>query len=665
MRAAWLLALVGQLAGCSKILGIGDVTLGDGGVAMDSAPPNTVIGRAYTRFITPAGTTEEPRDLSALIVRALIPDATQPSGFQVVDGVGKADGTFSISPVPDGVEYYFRLDRQYFVTTQHVLDWHIDYPMRSKQTAATAASTVNIAVTNMQPFRSNDALGLIDRLEIDSFNVMYQGDGLVGKNTDTTWTEAYNWTTQGFSVIGEVTPLPDAAQGDDLWLIHTRPEIIAMPRKHLTTRIMDVLNPAPITLANGGTVAVSGAFTPVPADRSLQLTYTRGLFDAGFDSMSQFFQSNVSVRANPAPIDFAASSTLLADVTFNDWSRLSSGTEVVQMMYGDPFPASWTRILDVVYFRVRWILLPGTTVPRSVFAVTERVQPFVNSTPNLSVTLAPPGNFKIATKPAAGGGLIAFDGVGPITASWNAVAGAKSYAVNVFRVFANGNQTRTQSNAIFFTAGTSIQLPAEVFSGSEFFVFSVQSHQTPTDYSAGLLVPNGMPNQFATFPGSMFRLSSSCGNGAVDTGEACDTTGETAGCDVDCTPVLCGDGLRNAMAGELCDSIRDSEGCDADCTLPMCGDGRRNLATEDCDDGNATDDGNGCSATCKLNNFCGNGTVQTQAEQCDTSGDSTTCDADCTYVDCPDGHLNIMAGEQCDDGNFDPNDHCTNGCMIN
>ena len=73
-----------------------------------------------------------------MIIKAMIPDAAQPTGFLVVDGVGQADGTLSINPVPDGVEYYLRLDRDYFVTTQHEIDFHLEYPVRADPAAATS-----------------------------------------------------------------------------------------------------------------------------------------------------------------------------------------------------------------------------------------------------------------------------------------------------------------------------------------------------------------------------------------------------------------------------------------------------------------------------------------------------------------------------------------------
>ncbi len=108
-----------------------------------------------------------------------------------------------------------------------------------------------------------------------------------------------------------------------------------------------------------------------------------------------------------------------------------------------------------------------------------------------------------------------------------------------------------------------------------------------------------------------------CGDGTIDSGEDCDDAGESASCDVDCTDVVCGDGVTNSSANEDCDDGDESATCDADCTVVECGDGVTNsTADEDCDDGD----------------------------------ESATCDADCTVVECGDGVVNSTAGEVCEPG---------------
>ena len=186
-----------------------------------------------------------------------------------------------------------------------------------------------------------------------------------------------------------------------------------------------------------------------------------------------------------------------------------------------------------------------------------------------------------------------------------------------------------------------------------------------------------------------------CGDGYVNTGEACDgdgtgTGGETATCDSDCTAAICGDGTQNVTAGELCDdgNTVGGDGCPASCGPPACGDGSID-APEACDDGNVSS-GDGCASTCVIEtgynctgqpsscaSTCGDGVVASD-EACDdgntVSGDG--CDAVCVVesgytctgspstcsTTCGDG---IIAGaEACDDGNVAGSDGCSAVCTI-
>ena len=82
-----------------------------------------------------------------------------------------------------------------------------------------------------------------------------------------------------------------------------------------------------------------------------------------------------------------------------------------------------------------------------------------------------------------------------------------------------------------------------------------------------------------------------------------------------------------------------------------CDDGFTDPPTETCDDGANNGTPGFCNATCDGQEpaVCGDGLV-TDPETCDDSGESSSCDADCTAVVCGDGTVNASSGEACDDG---------------
>jgi len=125
-----------------------------------------------------------------------------------------------------------------------------------------------------------------------------------------------------------------------------------------------------------------------------------------------------------------------------------------------------------------------------------------------------------------------------------------------------------------------------------------------------------------------------CGDGAVDIGEACD------------------DG-----------NASNNDSCLNDCSAASCGDGFVETGVEGCDDGNA-DNADACLNTC-ISATCGDGAVQSSVEQCDDGSSNgneaaDACRMNCTNPRCGDGVVD--AGESCDDGNTDNADSCKNDC---
>jgi fibro-slime domain-containing protein len=222
--------------------------------------------------------------------------------------------------------------------------------------------------------------------------------------------------------------------------------------------------------------------------------------------------------------------------------------------------------------------------------------------------------------------------------------------------------------------------------------------------------PDGGPN------------NATCGNRAVQPGEACDDGNRTGGdgCAADCRTIesgwfcdaagqpcvrnVCGDGRTSA--GEACDdrNTASNDGCSAQCAVEAgyacppgggrcvaarCGD---NIVAgdEQCEDGDSPPTaGDGCDTSCKLEfgykcpnagqacslTRCGDNVIE-GTEQCEDlnndSGDgcSPLCmkepvcnNGTCVEV-CGDGVLLPGATEQCDDGNLRNNDGCSSDCKL-
>ncbi len=98
--------------------------------------------------------------------------------------------------------------------------------------------------------------------------------------------------------------------------------------------------------------------------------------------------------------------------------------------------------------------------------------------------------------------------------------------------------------------------------------------------------------------------------------------------------------------GESCDDSGESPTCDDDCSAVSCGDGNHNAMAGEACDGGG--ESASCNDDCTLAS-CGDGKTNAAAgEDCDDSGESATCDDDCTDATCGDGNLNTTAGESCD-----------------
>lgn len=302
-----------------------------------TSPPEPPHQRDITgtaTFITTdeAGTaTRFPIGLHDTLVHAQFTDG---DGWDVREGISRADGTFSITDAPDG-DYW--LDLYDVATAQRNLLWTnadvlaIDQLGAGRGDAVTASPGTTLT---FGPIDGLDTVQDIDSLELSSGNLGF-GFNMYGALTADTTTLEYTRPWAGL-------PLVSAAKGDSVILTQARDAVDPVSGLTYTS----VLKSATLSFeqSDGHDTAVTGSFTTPP-----QLDYDLRWNRSEFDTISKDISPNVGAnegqlflfRAMPGGAQFGTS--VLAPLVFGFDTFQAPGTTDLDLPFTitNPFPASW------------------------------------------------------------------------------------------------------------------------------------------------------------------------------------------------------------------------------------------------------------------------------------------------------------------------------------
>jgi hypothetical protein len=339
-----------------------------------------VLGTRIEHWINDSGGVDRPQDLRNVSIGAWVPRG---AGFVFYAGTGAADGTFQVPGVPYGADYWLCFRTDCFATSERSVDLGLHLQGRPTAIFASPGTLQHTSLTGMAPFTNDQTFDVTDDLQMYASNAGLWFAGLQFDSATTVNQGAVILDqTYDYSLIaqsGYVPVLADAAAGDRTYFnqLTTRDAGFVLDRSGARRRwntyqaVARSFGPIPLTVTNGAVTNVSGAFTPVPQDKSVQVSWliaerTPGSFGSYRTAVNPRTWADevlhlMAIDALPESTHgFYGVAPDLAVMFLDDDPSAPQPDQRLEVVYGDPFPASWARFgVGQTYFLVPY------DVPRS------------------------------------------------------------------------------------------------------------------------------------------------------------------------------------------------------------------------------------------------------------------------------------------------------------
>lgn len=414
---------------------------GGGGGGDKPATTRTVTGNvAVTHYY---GTAENtiPEDLSAATVAGLVPEG---SGYRIVPGSGKADGTFVISNLPTGAgwvrihEAGASYSRFIWTDTSQV---NLDFTSLGDPTVPLGTSTsTRLALDPAAP-----------GLTVSSMDILSPKAGYSYSLTTSTWPGTFFWNGKA---------LFDTSRDTDLITtgLTTGTTLAGDTYRWITGYAQSLITPFAMQDGVTNNVQANLLIQGTPSSTSIKLD--RGGFTSGdFNPRAAVgIPLTTEYRAQFLGATRGSLGGAQARILTHSTATLTGVLDTGQLAFGDPFPASWTRLVRVGYSNyVPYTFGTGsnTISVRLGVGTTSTWKADALPTGNLTALVGPVGNLKAngqsLMSPLTGQGLT------PLL-TWDAptIGQATSYGIWVI------NMDTDEDIAYFTTPQASLQMPAGI-----------------------------------------------------------------------------------------------------------------------------------------------------------------------------------------------------------
>jgi hypothetical protein len=411
-------------------------------------PAGTVRGTKINTRFSDAGEANQAVDLTTTTIAALIPNGT--GGYSTIQGTGDVFGNFSVPGVPPG-NYLLRVGADYLSTDKSVTDFGNFVGGRPDViTTSSSGTSLQLSLTNLSPWVSG-----FDYLELVSPNAgAYSMLGSSTTNGSTTVSATETWRRW----------LLDSSKGDQAYIaqLHSTSTAVQNPSHipyalHIFTRL---LGPSAVTIANGGSTAISGAMTDVGTGASVRLNIKGSAFQqvgAAANPNAVLDSNTVYLSGLPYGAKYGWTGGTVDFITYNsDQGVIANDVDFGDIAYGDSFP-TWTPIID--YSVAAWMQY---TPPGAISATTayDVLSTTTTDLPSLTSPLQP--LIGTVLSPTINGNDFFSDqsGVGSSpTISWAAPSFGTPSGYRVIVSIVNKNAAFITSGLPIYTTATSVTLP--------------------------------------------------------------------------------------------------------------------------------------------------------------------------------------------------------------
>jgi hypothetical protein len=423
-------------------------------------PTGVIRGTAIDNYFTANGTVKQPEDLSHSYIGISYVDGT---AWNTVQGVGKADGTFTILGVPAG-NYWLAIASGGYWTSASDLDLGQNFLGRPDAVNATSGSSMSLQFAGLSPFGEND------ELEIFNPNLVQNVDWTANLNIgDTTFSTMWSWDG----------PLSAASKGDAWYVLQDQASTVGNITWHTLARATPAIN---FTQTDNGESNMVGELVVAPTT-TVHVAAKGSQFAAALPNIGNaatVHSATIGIYAQP----FSAAGGSLGQaedlLETQDQTPITEDVDFGDMAVANPFPASWTP-----YVAGTWEINVPFTATGATGAVQYPAELYVSSTqiPTKDAPLAP--QITPVLNVQLNGAAFAQYGTVPTLSpklSWDvpSTGTPTGYRISIYHLSSAQTQSYYQQVIDLFTKDHTFTIPAGILTAGNEYFFVVRVYLAPS-----------------------------------------------------------------------------------------------------------------------------------------------------------------------------------------